>query len=178
MRILALAFLTIAFGCFGPGLPPAHAQGPSAAASITEISVCTQEWVDSTNSDMTGLYWDTFKAVFEPVGVKINVAYMPYKVSIVRVQEKTCDVALGGYLNEHSNLLYSQWPLEIEAVIAVHPSDKEFKGQKRVGRRIGDFQARVLLSFFYYTVFAPFAIAVRWVSDPLAPTPARRRPDG
>ncbi len=39
---------------------------------------------------------------------------------------------------------------------------------KRVGKRIGDFQARVLLSFFYYTVFAPFAIAVRWVSDPLA----------
>ncbi len=39
---------------------------------------------------------------------------------------------------------------------------------KRVGKRIGDFQARVLLSIFYYTVFSPFAIAVRWVSDPLA----------
>lgn len=129
MRILAPAYLTVAFGCFGLGLAPAHAQGPSAAASVTEILVCTQEWVGSTNKDMTGLYWETFKAVFEPVGVKINVAYMPYKVSIVRVQEKTCDVALGGYLNEHSDLLYSQWPLEIEAVIAVHPSDKEFNGQ-------------------------------------------------
>ena len=39
---------------------------------------------------------------------------------------------------------------------------------KRVGKRIGDFQARVLLSFFYYIVFSTFAIAVRWVSDPLA----------
>ncbi len=39
---------------------------------------------------------------------------------------------------------------------------------KRVGKKIGDFQARVLLSFFYYAVFSPFAIAVRWVSDPLA----------
>ena len=43
-----------------------------------------------------------------------------------------------------------------------------WEGWKRVGRRIGDFQARLLLSAFYYIVFAPFACAVRWVSDPLA----------
>ncbi len=43
-----------------------------------------------------------------------------------------------------------------------------WEGWKRVGKKIGDFQARVLLSFFYYVFFAPFAIAVRWLSDPLA----------
>jgi len=39
---------------------------------------------------------------------------------------------------------------------------------KRVGKRIGDFQARILLSVFYYFILAPFALVVRWVSDPLA----------
>ena len=43
-----------------------------------------------------------------------------------------------------------------------------WEGWKRVGKKIGDFQARVLLSVFYYVAFSPFALVVRWVSDPLA----------
>lgn len=38
---------------------------------------------------------------------------------------------------------------------------------KVVARRIGDFQARVLLSIFYFTVLAPFALGVKMFSDPL-----------
>jgi hypothetical protein len=36
----------------------------------------------------------------------------------------------------------------------------------RVAHRIGDFQARVLLSFFYYVILGPFALVLRR-SDPL-----------
>lgn len=39
---------------------------------------------------------------------------------------------------------------------------------KKVARVIGDFQSRVLLTLFYFVIFAPFALAVRWASDPLA----------
>jgi len=39
---------------------------------------------------------------------------------------------------------------------------------KRVGKRIGDIQARVLLSCFYFVVLGPFALVMRWRSDPLA----------
>lgn len=46
---------------------------------------------------------------------------------------------------------------------------------KRVGRKIGDFQARVLLTFFYFVVIAPFALAIRWRSDPLAIKPGTPR---
>ncbi len=42
-----------------------------------------------------------------------------------------------------------------------------WKWWKGVARRIGDFQARALLSIFYYVVFAPFALGVRWLADPL-----------
>jgi hypothetical protein len=37
---------------------------------------------------------------------------------------------------------------------------------KRVARRIGDFQARVLLTVFYYVILGPFALVLRR-SDPL-----------
>ncbi len=39
---------------------------------------------------------------------------------------------------------------------------------KRVGKRIGDIQARGLLTFFYFVLLSPFALAVRWWCDPLA----------
>ena len=39
---------------------------------------------------------------------------------------------------------------------------------KGVGKKIGDFQARFLLTVFYFIFFSPFALAVRCFSDPLA----------
>ena len=39
---------------------------------------------------------------------------------------------------------------------------------KRVAKRIGDVQARILITFLYFVIFAPFALAVRWGTDPLA----------
>lgn len=41
----------------------------------------------------------------------------------------------------------------------------------RVAHRIGDFQARVLLTFFYYVILGPFALVLRR-SDPLGIRPA------
>lgn len=38
---------------------------------------------------------------------------------------------------------------------------------KRLGRALGDFIGRLFLTVFYFTVFAPFGAAVRWLSDPL-----------
>ena len=39
---------------------------------------------------------------------------------------------------------------------------------KRVARKIGDFQARILLTIFYFLFFAPFALAIRFLTDPLS----------
>lgn len=39
---------------------------------------------------------------------------------------------------------------------------------KRVARAIGDLQARVLLTVFYFVILTPFALLVRWRRDPLA----------
>ena len=46
---------------------------------------------------------------------------------------------------------------------------------KRIARRIGDVQARVLLMIFYLVVLAPFALIVRWATDPLAIKPGTPR---
>ena len=37
---------------------------------------------------------------------------------------------------------------------------------KSFGRKLGDFQARLILSFFYFVIVAPFSLLIR-SSDPL-----------
>jgi hypothetical protein len=44
---------------------------------------------------------------------------------------------------------------------------KLWEGWKAFGRFLGNLVARVVLSIFYFTVFAPFGLGVRWLSDPL-----------
>jgi lipopolysaccharide/colanic/teichoic acid biosynthesis glycosyltransferase len=38
---------------------------------------------------------------------------------------------------------------------------------KRVARKIGDFNARVILTIFYCMLFSPFAVLVKLLTDPL-----------
>jgi hypothetical protein len=42
-----------------------------------------------------------------------------------------------------------------------------WEGWKRVARKIGDVQARIILTLFYVFVVGPFALAIRWFGDPL-----------
>jgi hypothetical protein len=43
-----------------------------------------------------------------------------------------------------------------------------WEGWKRVARKIGDFQARLLMTVFYFLILGPLAMVLRWRSDPLA----------
>ncbi len=49
-----------------------------------------------------------------------------------------------------------------------HTLGRLWRGWKRIAHKIGDFQARVLLTVFYFVILAPFALIVRLAADPLA----------
>jgi hypothetical protein len=44
---------------------------------------------------------------------------------------------------------------------------------KRIARKIGDFQARALMTLFYFVILGPVAMVTCWRSDPLAMKPGR-----
>jgi hypothetical protein len=48
-------------------------------------------------------------------------------------------------------------------------------GWTRLARHIGDFQARALMTVFYFGVLGPIALGLRWRRDPLALKPATPR---
>jgi hypothetical protein len=50
-----------------------------------------------------------------------------------------------------------------------------WEGWKRFGKKLGNFQARLLLGIFYAIFLAPFAVMLRWLSDPLAIKPGSKR---
>jgi hypothetical protein len=40
-------------------------------------------------------------------------------------------------------------------------------GWKKIARKIGDFNARVILTIFYFILLLPFAILIKSLTDPL-----------
>jgi hypothetical protein len=46
---------------------------------------------------------------------------------------------------------------------------------KRIARKIGDFQARALMTLFYFLILGPVAMVTCWRSDPLAIRPSTPR---
>jgi len=51
---------------------------------------------------------------------------------------------------------------------------KVWEAWKRFGQFIGDMIGRVVLTVFYFTLFVPFALGVRFFGDPLAMRPSSR----
>ncbi|MBI3634747.1 MAG: hypothetical protein HY216_00845 [Candidatus Rokubacteria bacterium] len=50
-----------------------------------------------------------------------------------------------------------------------------WRAWKRLGKKIGDFQARLLLTVFYFVIVAPFGLGMRLFGDPLAVKPRTGR---
>ena len=116
------------------GAATTHAQEQSVA--IAEITVCTPEatWVESG-------YRDIFETVFGPVGVQMQVRFMPYKISIMRAREKACDLAMGGYMNQYTDLLYPLWPTEVEEVTVAYAAGAKFQNHRSfIGKKIAWMQ--------------------------------------
>jgi hypothetical protein len=49
---------------------------------------------------------------------------------------------------------------------------RAWQAWKSFGRKVGDFQARLILSIFYFMIIAPLALLVRFFSDPLSLKPS------
>ncbi len=75
-----------------------------------EIIMASEEWTNATNRDGTGLYWDIFRAVYEPVGIKTKFIIQSYNGSVRLVKKKRVDAAVGIYPNPIQGALFSQYP--------------------------------------------------------------------
>lgn len=99
------------------------------------VSVVCDTWVNYTNKDGTGAYWEIVKAVFEPAGYEVACRTMPWKRAKNEVINKNADALIGEYYSETGNgtdYLYPQWHISIEdPVVALFKKGRIKEWDKR-----------------------------------------------
>ncbi|WP_010487083.1 substrate-binding periplasmic protein [Pseudomonas sp. S9] len=85
-----------------------------------EINLVSDVWEQYSEADGSGLAWDVLRAVYEPVGVKLNIQTMPYTRSIGLVQRGEADAWVGSYLDEvQQGVFYPHWNYDADQITAL-----------------------------------------------------------
>lgn len=103
-----------------------------ALEKITDITIASDEWENCTNPDGAGMYWDIFRAVFEPSGIKVKPTMRSYTATMEMTKQKKVDAAVGAYINEVNGVLYPQNHFGVDAVAVAYRKDKsaDWKGEQ------------------------------------------------
>lgn len=104
----------------------------NAGNNPTEIIMASEEWINATNRDGTGLYWDIFRAVYEPLGIKTKFIIQSYDGSVKLVKKNRADAAVGIYPDPTQGALFSQYPFVKDYVLVLFKKNKlnQWNGQE------------------------------------------------
>jgi len=83
------------------------------------IHLASEDWEDYTAADGHGLGWDVLRAVFEPVGIKLDIRTVPYTRSVGLAQLGEVDACVGSYRDEAADLLYPRWNFDTDHIYAL-----------------------------------------------------------
>ena len=98
----------------GGSVNAAPVQAPPA-----QIHLVSEEWLDYTNADGTGVAWDVLRKVFEPAGVKVVIQSAPYSRAIGLVKRGAADAWVGSYKDENADYLYPRWHFDVDHIYAL-----------------------------------------------------------
>lgn len=84
-------------------------------ADIKSISVVAPVWEGFTNADGTGLYWELLQAIYEPVGIKVKTANVPWNRAFKMVTKYSVYNAIVGENREsEENVLFPDYAIDVE----------------------------------------------------------------
>ncbi len=98
---------------------------PSEGEEPTSIRLVSEEWIRATQSDGQGLYWDIFRYVFEPAGVRVETDTMDYEDAVNYVRRGLADAWVASALNEKDFPLYPTWHYDAEIISIVFDRSKQ-----------------------------------------------------
>ena len=104
-----------------------------------EIIFASEEWANATNRDGTGLYWDIFRAVYEPIGVKTKFIIQSYNGSVNLVKAHKADAAVGVHKDVIKGTLVSKYPFDKDIILVLFKKDKleQWNGQEALkGKKV------------------------------------------
>lgn len=110
--------------------------GPCAVAgqAPAEVRLVSEEWVDYTNADGTGLAWDVLRKVFEPAGVKVQAQSAPYSRAMGLVKREEADAWVGSYKGEESGDIYPRWHFDMDHIYVLGLASKPVPTVDTIGK--------------------------------------------
>ncbi len=96
------------------------------------FTVSSESWTDATNEDGTGLYWDIFRAVYEPAGIKMNMKFRSYIGSVKLLEHGKIDAMVGAYIDEIDEAIYPRHHFGVDVVQTIYSkgSVSSWKGEE------------------------------------------------
>ncbi|WP_426809813.1 substrate-binding periplasmic protein [Pseudomonas sp. WOUb67] len=98
-----------------------------------QIHLVSEEWLDYTNADGTGVAWDVLRKVFEPAGVKVVTQSAPYSRAVGLVKRGEADAWVGSYKQENEDNLYPRWHFDMDHIYALGLASKPAPTPQNVG---------------------------------------------
>ena len=111
-----------------------------AGSPPAEIVLASEEWANATNKDGTGLYWDIFRAVYEPVGIKTKFIIRSYKGSVSLVKKNQADAMVGIHPEKIPGALSSRYPFVKDYVLVLFKKNNlyQWNGQETLkNKKVG-----------------------------------------
>ena len=111
-----------------------------AGSPPAEIVLASEEWANATNKDGTGLYWDIFRAVYEPVGIKTKFIIRSYKGSVSLVKKNQADAMVGIHPEKMQGALSSRYPFVKDYVLVLFKKNNlyQWNGQETLkNKKVG-----------------------------------------
>ncbi|CAM4100055.1 hypothetical protein CCOS865_00780 [Pseudomonas reidholzensis] len=107
-----------------------------AAAPVrpAQVHLVSEEWLDYTNADGTGLAWDVLRKVFEPAGVKVSLQAAPYSRAVGLVKRGEADAWVGSYKDESTDNLYPRWHFDMDHIYALGLASKPVPTAENIGQ--------------------------------------------
>ncbi|MFK3769666.1 substrate-binding periplasmic protein [Pseudomonas putida] len=111
------------------------AHGALAAEGVPkQVHLVSEEWLDYTNADGTGVAWDVLRKVFEPAGVKVVAKSAPYSRAVGLVKRGEADAWVGSYKDENDDNLYPRWHFDMDHIYALGLASKPVPTLDTVGQ--------------------------------------------
>jgi hypothetical protein len=87
------------------------------------INLVAEAFPPQTHSNGTGQQFDVAKAIFEPLGYKVNIEVYPYRRVIYLLEHKQVDMAVGVARVDNTELLFSEQPHDSDNLVAIYPKE-------------------------------------------------------
>ena len=119
----------------------------SSLGNAESIKIVTDAWVNTTNRDGSGYFFDLLHKIYDPYNIELDVHFVPYGRSLVMLSNGEADVVLGVYAGEYPQLWYAKYPVGTDIVdVAISEAvANEWQGLESLKGK------RVVMTFGYST---------------------------